>query len=63
MPILHWCPTGDFTFLPIHAAGNYDEEAIECAVDYSFLCTHQLLEDFTLPHRFQVIPHGFHMEI
>ena len=37
MPILQWCPTGHFTFLPIHAAGNYyDEqlEAIECAADY-----------------------------
>ena len=34
MPILQWCPTGDFTFLPIHAAGNYDKDPIECAVDY-----------------------------
>jgi CHAT domain-containing protein len=23
-PRLHWCPTGDFAFLPIHAAGIYD---------------------------------------
>ena len=35
MPILQWCPTGHFTFLPIHAAGNYyDEQNIECAADY-----------------------------
>jgi hypothetical protein len=34
MPILQWCPTGHFTFLPIHAAGNYDEQAIDCAADY-----------------------------
>ena len=34
MPILQWCPTGHFTFLPIHAAGNYGEQSIECAADY-----------------------------
>ena len=34
MPILQWCPTGHFTFLPIHAAGNYDDQAVECAADY-----------------------------
>ena len=35
MSVLQWCPTGDFTFLPIHAAGCYDNElAIECASDY-----------------------------
>ena len=32
------CPycngTGHFTFLPIHAAGNYGEQAFECAADY-----------------------------
>ena len=43
MPILQWCPTGAFTFLPIHAAGRYnpcsDEGAIECASDY-FISTY-----------------------
>ena len=35
MPVLQWCPTGHFTFLPIHAAGCYDNElAIHCAPDY-----------------------------
>ncbi|PPQ92057.1 hypothetical protein CVT25_007488, partial [Psilocybe cyanescens] len=35
MPLLQWCPTGLFTFLPIHAAGNYDSAlAIDCAPDY-----------------------------
>jgi CHAT domain-containing protein len=34
MPILQWCPTGHFTFLPIHAAGNYDAQGMECAADY-----------------------------
>ena len=35
MTILQWCPTGHFTFLPIHAAGCYDDElAIDCAPDY-----------------------------
>ena len=33
--MLQWCPTGLFSFLPIHAAGCYDNElAIECASDY-----------------------------
>jgi hypothetical protein len=32
---LQWCPTGLFTFLPIHAAGCYDENlTIDCAPDY-----------------------------
>ena len=35
LPILRWCPTGQFTFLPIHAAGCFDgERPIECASDY-----------------------------
>ena len=34
MPILQWCPTGHFTFLPIHAAGDYDAQGMECAADY-----------------------------
>ena len=34
-PLLQWCPTGLFSFLPIHAAGCYDNElAVECASDY-----------------------------
>ena len=32
---MQWCPTGLFSFLPIHAAGCYDNElAVECASDY-----------------------------
>ncbi|KAF8815740.1 hypothetical protein BYT27DRAFT_7333814 [Phlegmacium glaucopus] len=35
LPMLQWCPTGVFTFLPIHAAGCYDiKSPIECASDY-----------------------------
>ena len=30
---MRWCPTGLFSFLPIHAAGCY-EKTIECASDY-----------------------------
>jgi hypothetical protein len=33
-PRLWWCPTGPFAFLPIHAAGIYDEEITECVSDY-----------------------------
>jgi CHAT domain-containing protein len=32
-PGLHWCPTGAFMFLPLHAAGKYDSDA-ECCSDY-----------------------------
>ena len=33
--MVQWCTTGLFTFLPIHAAGCYDNErAVECASDY-----------------------------
>jgi len=33
--MLQWCPTGLFSFLPIHAAGCYDNElAVECVSDY-----------------------------
>jgi len=33
--MLQWCPTGLFSFLPIHAAGcYYNELAVECASDY-----------------------------
>jgi CHAT domain-containing protein len=31
---LQWCPTGPFTFLPIHAAGIYHTEGTECVSDY-----------------------------
>ena len=35
MSVLQWYPTGHFTFLPIHAAGCYDNDlVIECAFDY-----------------------------
>jgi hypothetical protein len=31
---LRWCPTGPFTFLPIHAAGLYSTGEPECVSDY-----------------------------
>jgi CHAT domain-containing protein len=34
-PRLWWCATGDFGFLPVHAAGNYSSGIIrECISDY-----------------------------
>jgi CHAT domain-containing protein len=35
-PRLHWCATGDFAFLPIHAAGIYagPEDSRVCCSDY-----------------------------
>lgn len=33
-PRLWWCPTGPFAFLPIHAAGIYDEHETDCVADY-----------------------------
>jgi CHAT domain-containing protein len=33
-PRLHWCPTGIFNFLPLHAAGIYDVSNAECCADY-----------------------------
>jgi CHAT domain-containing protein len=33
-PRLHWCPTGEFTFLPLHAAGIYDPDQVDCCSDY-----------------------------
>ncbi|KAJ7919745.1 CHAT domain-containing protein, partial [Mycena leptocephala] len=33
-PRIWWCPTGQFAFLPIHAAGIYNEEKAECVSDY-----------------------------
>ncbi|KAJ7104687.1 CHAT domain-containing protein [Mycena epipterygia] len=34
-PRLWWCPTGLFTFLPIHAAGVYKEKSTDCLSDYA----------------------------
>ncbi|KAJ7437412.1 CHAT domain-containing protein [Mycena latifolia] len=31
---LWWCPTGPFTFLPIHAAGIYNRDGTDCVSDY-----------------------------
>ncbi|KAJ7089999.1 CHAT domain-containing protein [Mycena epipterygia] len=31
---LWWCPTGPFTFLPIHAAGIYGRPGMDCVSDY-----------------------------
>src|ERR1700722_5675254 len=31
---LWWCPTGPFSFLPIHAAGIYDTKGTESVFDY-----------------------------
>ncbi|KAJ6527473.1 hypothetical protein B0H19DRAFT_1243293 [Mycena capillaripes] len=33
-PRLWWCPTGPFTFLPIHAAGIYRKDMKACVSDY-----------------------------
>ncbi|KAJ7465536.1 CHAT domain-containing protein [Mycena latifolia] len=33
-PRLWWCPTGMFTFLPIHAAGTYGADGTDCVSDY-----------------------------
>ncbi|KDR69060.1 hypothetical protein GALMADRAFT_77866, partial [Galerina marginata CBS 339.88] len=34
-PVVQWCPTGLFSFLPIHAAGCYDNSpAIDCTSEY-----------------------------
>ncbi|KAJ6489364.1 CHAT domain-containing protein, partial [Mycena vulgaris] len=33
-PRLWWCPTGPFTFLPVHAAGIYGKDSTDCASDY-----------------------------
>ncbi|KAJ7839402.1 CHAT domain-containing protein, partial [Mycena leptocephala] len=31
---LWWCPTGPFSFIPIHAAGMYDTDGPDCVSDY-----------------------------
>ncbi|KAJ7212598.1 CHAT domain-containing protein [Mycena pura] len=33
-PRVWWCPTGPFTFLPIHAAGIYGHQETDCVSDY-----------------------------
>ncbi|TFK33856.1 CHAT domain-containing protein, partial [Crucibulum laeve] len=34
-PLLRWCPTGPFSFLPLHAAGRYSSISMtDCAPDY-----------------------------
>ncbi|KAJ7500919.1 CHAT domain-containing protein [Mycena galericulata] len=33
-PRLWWCPTGPFSFLPIHAAGIYGPNGTDCVSDY-----------------------------
>jgi CHAT domain-containing protein len=33
-PRLHWCPTGAFAFVPVHAAGIYEGPDQECCADY-----------------------------
>jgi tetratricopeptide (TPR) repeat protein len=34
-PRIHWCPTGAFTSIPIHAAGIYEGQIQECCSDYA----------------------------
>ncbi|KAJ6537190.1 CHAT domain-containing protein [Mycena capillaripes] len=33
-PRLWWCPTGPLAFLPLHAAGIYGQDMIDCTSDY-----------------------------
>ncbi|KAJ7207439.1 CHAT domain-containing protein [Mycena pura] len=33
-PRLWWCPTGQFAFVPIHAAGIYDKGDTDCVANY-----------------------------
>jgi hypothetical protein len=33
-PRIHWCPTGLFTTVPLHAAGIYDDRNSESCMDY-----------------------------
>ncbi|KAJ7621633.1 CHAT domain-containing protein [Mycena polygramma] len=35
LPRLWWCPTGSLAFLPIHAAGVYGENEVDCVSDYA----------------------------
>ncbi|KAF5332604.1 hypothetical protein D9611_005495 [Ephemerocybe angulata] len=34
-PRIWWCPTGPLSFLPIHAAGIYDDQCTESVMDYA----------------------------
>ncbi|KAJ7202326.1 CHAT domain-containing protein [Mycena pura] len=34
-PRVWWCPTGLLSFLPIHAAGIYDQDATDCTSEYA----------------------------
>ncbi|CAE7217834.1 unnamed protein product [Rhizoctonia solani] len=50
LPHITWCPTGAMTFLPLHAAGDYDQprsRAFEYAISYTPTLT-ALLE--STPH-------------
>jgi CHAT domain-containing protein len=40
---LHWCPTGEFAFLPLHAAGIYDGHA----VDQNMCCSDFVVSSYT----------------
>ncbi|KAJ6550502.1 hypothetical protein B0H10DRAFT_1968888 [Mycena sp. CBHHK59/15] len=57
-----WCPTGSFSFLPIHAAGIYDEKAMgESASDYvisSYTPTVQHCFNLDLNHSLKLILFG-----
>jgi CHAT domain-containing protein len=33
-PRIHWCPTGAFAFVPVHAAGIYEGSNQECCADF-----------------------------
>ncbi|KAF6765443.1 TPR-like protein [Ephemerocybe angulata] len=35
LPRIWWCPTGALTFLPIHAAGRYEDRKSESILDYA----------------------------
>ncbi|KAF5340006.1 hypothetical protein D9611_012353 [Ephemerocybe angulata] len=34
-PRIWWCPTGPLSFLPVHAAGIYTREGVDCVLDYA----------------------------
>ena len=45
-----WCPAGPFAFLPIHAAGIYNnEEEMECISDYCISSYSSTLQDLLVP--------------
>ncbi|KAH9485774.1 hypothetical protein JR316_0002689 [Psilocybe cubensis] len=60
-PILQWCPTGYFTFLPLHAAGRYGGyPATECALDY-FISTYTPTIGALLSRPYAPAPDNFRM--